>query len=167
MAYTLSSVAAVVADRYLDDDALLVSRQLRHWTVLGLLKTEAGVFLGPGNHRSYSDDTVYFAALLVRIAAMGLAAGPLRAVADGLGRLFTKYPEARVLWQKAIDGAEPVVDFWLTFIRSPGTNILVEATVVLAPHGVDDPDLPHSAVPAIRINLTDLFRRVNARITAR
>jgi DNA-binding transcriptional MerR regulator len=191
---TVSELAAIVADPALNDDVHLVTRQIRNWSTIGLLKPAGGPFTGRGKHRRYELEEVYRTGLLVRFAALGLPTAALSA----LNEYFDQISERRaidILDITASMTAAQVAKYrreewrWVTersasqflafrFVQNPRADVVERAqfwcgTWTMQPEIKNSPetfgeglppDFAEYGAPAIFINLTELFRRLTARI---
>jgi MerR HTH family regulatory protein len=190
---TVSELAAIVADRTLNDDIELVTRQLRYWTSIGLLTPAEGTFTGKGKHRRYEVETAYRAAILVRFAALGLSTGALSRINDYIDRIASRGGIVSVVKEQALNPAERIkyrqsswrwgverslpTFFGFRFLRVRGADAVEDTDYwydVIDEKNVADGDhptgLPASFVargaPAIFINLTDLFARISRRLSS-
>ena len=163
--YSVSQLAERVAPTADKAEVARITRQLRHWTLTGVLKPLGATHTGAGRHRRYSGDAVHVAALLIELSNLGLPVGVLHVVAislmvilrpikrrDGKGPMGED--EAR-LWRRAIKGEGTI---YLTF------NVRVDAEgakeVELLLYDADEPDPPSPTighVSAIVVDLTQLF----------
>lgn len=66
--YTLKEAVYALNRTGTAEEASRLTRHIRHWTSLDLLKTEGAKYTGTGRSREYSADTIYRAAVLVELA---------------------------------------------------------------------------------------------------
>ncbi len=162
--YSVSQLAQRVAPDADKPEVARITRQLRHWTLTGVLRPLGATHTGAGRHRRYSGDAVHVAALLIELSRLGLPVGTLHLVAMGLmvslrpiKRRDGKGPmgedEAR-LWRRAIKGERTI---YLTF------NVRFDAVgakeVGLTLYDADEPLSPitEGHMSAIVVDLTQLF----------
>ncbi len=69
--YTVGELAHLVVPGTNAAEVAHVNRQLRHWTLTGVLKTLGVTHTGAGRHRKYSGDAVHVAALMVELSCLG------------------------------------------------------------------------------------------------
>ncbi len=138
-----------------------IVRQLRHWTLMSVLRAAGQVHVGAGRHREYPTEAVYIAAILIELAGIGLAVDALFPVGVGLysslnpkSTNWTK-DHAR-FWRDAIDGKRRV---YLT--------LSIRRASIETGLSIYDPDAPNCRYPvakddtnAIIIDLTKLFRKL-------
>ncbi len=169
--YSVSQLAQRVAPTADESELARITRQLRHWTLTGVLRPLGATHTGAGRHRRYAGDAVHVAALQIELSRLGLPVGALHLVSLGIMGILRpikrgdgKGPmgedEAR-LWQRAITGEGTI---HLTF------NVRVDAEgakeVGLALYDVDE--LPAASriaeghVSAIVADLTQLFEPLRA-----
>jgi len=70
--YTLKEVAAILSPTGEQDEFNRASRQVRHWTINGLLETAGEKYVGTGRSRQYAKDEIRFAAWLMELAKYGV-----------------------------------------------------------------------------------------------
>ena len=90
--FTVSAVARAVAPNADEAEISRIIRQLRHWTLTGVLRLAGTVHTGAGRHRKYSGDAIYVAAVMVELARMGLPVGALSSLSTRIISIL-KYPE--------------------------------------------------------------------------
>ncbi len=164
--FSVSQLAERVAPSADKAEVARITRQLRHWTLTGVLKPLGATHTGAGRHRRYSGDAVHVAALLIELSNLGLPVGVLHVVAislmvilrpikrrDGKGPMGED--EAR-LWRRAIKGEGTI---YLTFNVRVDADGAKEAGLSL--YDADEPDPPSPItighVSAIVVDLTQLF----------
>lgn len=97
---TVSQITDRIApDRDLEEKKRL-HRQIRHWTVAGLLQTVGALYSGPGRHRSYGREEPYIAAILVELSRYQLPIGVLQLIANGV-RGVPNDPSGHKMWGEA------------------------------------------------------------------
>src|SRR5271166_668084 len=85
-------------------------RRARHWSTLDILPSAPASRDGTGHHRRYEEEAVYIAAVLLRIADLGVSVSITRDVAKALqlqqsGADFSEsFPR---WWQQAVAGKPP------------------------------------------------------------
>ena len=162
--YSVSQLAERVAPTTDKAEVARITRQLRHWTLTGVLGTLGATHTGAGRHRRYSGDAVYVAAVLIELSRLGLPVGALQLVSLGImgilrpmrtrsGKRSNSEPQA-VLWRRAIKGGGTI---YLTF------NVRFDAVgakeVGLTLYDADEPLSPitEGHMSAIVVDLTQLF----------
>ena len=170
--YSVSQLAQRVAPTAGKAEVAQITRQLRHWTLTGVLKPLGATHTGAGRHRRYSGDAVHVAALLIELSRLGLPVGVLHLIA--LGLMGTLRPvrtrsgkpsiseQQTELWRHAITGERTI---HLTF------NVRFDAEGAkeggLALYDADEPDAPspitEGHVSAIVVDLTQLFEPLRAK----
>jgi hypothetical protein len=164
--YTVGEVARLLVPGAEEAEIARVNRQLRHWTLTGVLKALGVTHTGAGRHRKYSGDAVHVAALMVELSRLGLPVGTLSLLATGLMGILRPVKtrdgkplmdqEAAEKWRRAIRG-EGIV--YLTFNVKYGTRW--PQSVGVAFYEADGLDVPSPItighVSAIVVDLTRLF----------
>lgn len=165
MELTVSQIAKRIASDLDSADVARVTRQLRHWTMAGIIPTAGPVHAGPGRHRRYSGDALYIAAILVELARFQLPVGVLQSLAAGF-RIFPNSPERadwRRLWNEAVEGTRIVHGaFKPSDIINPGKRTRSgKRAAVMTMYTPEDGGLmlegDNTAKSVIIINLTRLF----------
>jgi len=100
--YTLKEAVYALNRSGSSEEAARLTRHIRHWTTMDLLKPEGKKHTGTGRSREYSADTIYRAAVLVELARYRV---PITVLADAFSR-FTDGNE--VEWEEAIIDRGPV-----------------------------------------------------------
>ncbi len=169
--YSVSQLAQRVAPDADKAEVALITRQLRHWTLTGVLRPLGATLTGAGRHRRYSGDAVYVAALMIELARLGLPVGTLHLVAmelmvilrpirrrDGKGPIGAN--TAR-LWQRAIKGEGTI---YLTSNLRFDDQGAKEGGLALYDAGEPDPPSPITIghMSAIVVDLTQLFEPLRA-----
>lgn len=107
------SVSEIAERISVSDDAETIARlvrQIRYWTLVQALHPLEGVYTGTGVHRRYAEAEIYFAAVLSRAAAMGIAVGGLIGISTALrSHIRGRFGRGKALWQSAIAGKLAVV----------------------------------------------------------
>lgn len=157
---SVSEIAARVARRERPGDEARLTRQIRHWTMTGVLAPIGEAFTGTGRHRRYSEETVYVVAVLAEIAGLGVSITGLKAASD---RLYQNVNSP--LWRTAKKGDREVhlLDCYeLSGNKTWRPGLVAHASVYL--FTVDDcaelfgdEQIP---ICGIHINLTGLFSRI-------
>jgi hypothetical protein len=164
--YTVGELAHLVVPGTNAAEVAHVNRQLRHWTLTGVLKTLGVTHTGAGRHRKYSGDAVHVAALMVELSCLGLPVGTLSLLATGLMGVLrpVKTRDGKPLmdqgaaekWRRAIRGDGVI---YLTFNVKYGKRW--PQSVGVAFYEADGPDVPSPItvghVSAIVVDLTRLF----------
>ncbi len=162
--YSVSQLAERVAPTTDKAEVARITRQLRHWTLTGVLKPLGATHTGAGRHRRYSGDAVHVAALLIELSNLGLPVGALYMVASSLmvslrpiRRRDGKTPlgeDIAQLWRRAITGEGTI---YLTFNVRYGTKWAKEVGLTL--YDADEPLSPitEGHMSAIVVDLTQLF----------
>jgi DNA-binding transcriptional MerR regulator len=106
MAESRSLTVSEVVDRCApanDELQTIWLRRLRDWSSVGLLDVDARHREGSGRHRLYSPDAVYVAAVLLRMADLGVPIGTLTPIARLIQRPKRTAPERafRRFWSDA------------------------------------------------------------------
>ena len=164
--YSVSQLAERVAPTTDKAEVARITRQLRHWTLTGVLGTLGATHTGAGRHRRYSGDAVYVAAVLIELSRLGLPVGALHLVSLGLlgylklvrarsGKPSKAEPQAH-LWRRAIKGERTI---YLTFnVRFDDEGAKGGG---LALYDADEPNPPSPItkdhMSAIVADLTQLF----------
>lgn len=159
---TVSELAALVAEPESGDDTALVRRQIRHWSAMGLLPPAGSVFVGTGRERQYLPETAYRAALLVRLSALGLLVGPLKAIADRVDRALTEDADAERFWRAAIEGSE-AIRFGARIERRSGAEDIEQAVIIIEP-AAGGPAVRVWRLPTVWVDLSGLFQGVRQRL---
>ena len=119
--YSVSQLAERVAPTADESEVARIIRQLRHWTLTGVLMTLGATHTGAGRHRRYSGDAVYVAAVLIELSRLGLPVGALHLVSLGLlgylkpvrtrsGKPSISEQQAK-LWHRAIKSGADVAQY--------------------------------------------------------
>jgi hypothetical protein len=101
--YTLKEVAALLSPSGEREDFERAARQVRHWTVNGLLNTAGEKFVGTGRSRQYAADEIRFAAWLMELAKYGINISLMEAV-----RELYDDEGYQDLWETLADADPPV-----------------------------------------------------------
>jgi hypothetical protein len=141
-------------------------RQLRHWTLTGVVRPLGTVHTGAGKHRKYDKSEVYFAALALELARWRVPVGvsdliiqaarkELERPADAPGA------EAKNFIDEAIRGDESVFMLVksLEGVDKPWTEIKVSPSQDLM-NAVVDQGWSDDPPSFLGINLTALFRKL-------
>ena len=164
--YTLKEAVFALNRSGTVEEASRLTRHLRHWTSMDLLKTEGKKHTGTGRSREYSADTIRRAAVLVELARWRV---PMTVLADAFAT-FTDDSEAE--WEKAVaDDVDGPVYLTMTW-SDEGSEWWVQRDFPLAhlieenigeeetrePEPVRDGQQVHASI--IVINLSRLLRWV-------
>ena len=169
--YSVSQLAERVAPTADKAEVARITRQLRHWTLTGVLKPLGATYTGAGRHRRYSGDAVHVAALLIELSQLGLPVGVLHMVSLGImgilrpvrtrsGKPSNAEPQAH-LWRRAIKGEGTI---YLTF----NVRFDTKGAKEVGPTLCDADGLPAASLitvghfSAIVVDLTQLFRPLRA-----
>jgi DNA-binding transcriptional MerR regulator len=137
-------------------------RRARDWSSIGLLHTSHRQHEGSGRHRLYSPHTVYVAAVLFRMADLGVPIGNLTRIARLIQKpRRTKHElEFKRFWEKAKDlVAHPQVegaDAYLAITLEPGGP---DVSPTFYDHSWGPIELKDD-LAWVTINLTVTFRRL-------
>jgi DNA-binding transcriptional MerR regulator len=101
--YTLKEVAAILSPSGEREDFERAARQVRHWTVNGLLEPAGEKFVGTGRSRRYGADEIRFAAWLMELAKYGINISVMEAVRHTFDE--ESYAD---LWDTIADADPPV-----------------------------------------------------------
>lgn len=164
--YTVGELARLLVPSADGAEVARVNRQLRHWTLTGVLKTLGSTHTGAGRHRKYAGDAVHVAALMVELSRLGLPVGALSTVAMTLTAIVQPLIARD---GKSIIG-EGQVELWRRAVRGDGTIYLTfhlqfdaewPKSGGLTLYDADQPDPPSPItighVSAIVVDLTQLF----------
>jgi len=100
--YTLKEAVFALNRSGSAEEASRLTRHIRHWTTMDLLRPEGAKHTGTGRSREYSADTIYRAAVLVELARYRV---PITVLADAFSR-FTDDCESE--WEEAVTDDGPV-----------------------------------------------------------
>lgn len=150
---TVKDVAARISPT--PDDVPSVIAQIRHWTREGLLKPTDRLRTGTGRWRRYSEESVYFAAVIHSLTQIGWTTGPLQdaMVMLRLQITTTRNTDGDSPWDDAIVGRRRVLALFGLYARQYSSD----GTCVLDP---DDASIPEDWRVGSWIDLTETFRRV-------
>lgn len=95
--YTLKEIASILSHIQAGSDATKIGRQVRHWTVNGLLNP-AERHTGRGRDRAYLFQEIRKAAIYLELSRYGMTVGLLKSVGDWLDFLER---EKSPLWEFA------------------------------------------------------------------
>jgi len=164
--FTVSEIASRLGARS-ERQADLWLRRLRHWSTLGILDTLGPQHSGSGRHRRYETETIYIAALLVRLADRGLPVGVLKLIAGGLARSTSPQGEYHEQWETAKSSASadrlkgPV---YITFSFEPDDEsaLTTDEILVQMNHGVGmlSPQFYSENDIMEIVNVSQIFSRV-------
>jgi hypothetical protein len=165
MALTVAKLAERALSASPGSDAAVVIRQIRHWTLSGVVRPTTDVHTGVGKHRQYAESEAYFAALALELTRWRIPVGVLDGVVQAARREFegnvnpTREPIAGV--KDAIDGEDGVFLF-VKFSDGVDSHRL---EVKLGPYLKMSRDIADSGwtrdMPSfLAIDLSALFRKV-------
>lgn len=132
--FSLSQLVAAVLVP--GEEPELLTRRVRHWSLVGALPTAGAAHTGKGKHRRYGSTAIYLAAILHRLADRGLPIGILKGVTEGILHCLNN-PKDNRLWKDAIAGRRHVFLYFLPW------------------HPFDAPD--QSSVPLLLLLTEDEF----------
>ena len=151
----------------------LLKRRLDLWAANGILRSLGPVHVGSGNRRSFDPETVYYAAVLLKITQFGSNIEVLRAIVQTIAAGIKKR-ERFDLWEQAKvpgnvarhgpvwaalgielgpDGDKPVAT-WIDLKNSPGGHFYTTPSFAIDPRNKSLPD--HLTL----VNLTEAFHGV-------
>ncbi len=163
---SVSQLAERVAPTTDKAEVARITRQLRHWTLTGVLKPLGATHTGAGRHRRYSGDAVHVAALIIELSRLGLPVGALHLAGACLMAILkpvrtrsgkpSKAEQDAKLWRRAIKGERTI---YLTFNVRVDTEGAKEVGLALYDAGEPDPPSPITIghMSAIVVDLTQLF----------
>ncbi len=181
--YSVSQLAERVAPTADESELARITRQLRHWTLTGVLRPLGATHTGAGRHRRYAGDAVHVAALQIELSRLGLPVGALHLVSLGImgilrpvrtrsGKPSSFEPQAK-LWHRAIEGKGTIYlscnarvdDEWFE-----DGGVLMEGGMLIKGgmliYDADEPDAPSPItighMSAIVVDLTQLFGPLRA-----
>ena len=96
-----------------DGDIEALVRQLRHWTLSGVLRPIGSPYTGAGRHRKYDEIELYFAALAVELTRWRIPVGISDAIVELVRKEYFQIdvkPTAKPLtfFKDAVDGKEDI-----------------------------------------------------------
>jgi DNA-binding transcriptional MerR regulator len=162
--YTVSELASCVGATSPRQQDLWL-RRLRHWTTLGIIEAAGPHHVGSGRARMYGPEAPYLAAVLLRLADLGLPVGTLKLIAKklsiGTDQKFDEFWNAAKLRPKRIEEGPFYVGFVIImdeeFAQDP-TEVLVYGA---RGAGILSPQFPvgpgHSV---ISMNISGIFSRI-------
>jgi hypothetical protein len=115
MALTVAQLAKRALPASPEGDTDVVVRQIRHWTLSGVVRPTTDVHTGVGKHRQYAESEAYFTALALELTRWRIPVGVLDGVVQAARREFegdanpTGEPIPGV--KEAIDGEDGVAMF--------------------------------------------------------
>ena len=135
-------------------------RRLRHWSLTGVLDPVGRRHTGTGHHRLYNTETLHIAAVLMRLADLGVPLGPLKVIAGGLAK-NKDHSQAAERWEAA---KRPAQDgcWWICFLFSPSDHDAFDTVSVAIEQGdgLMTPAIWAEVDAPIFVNLTSVFSRV-------
>ncbi len=146
MSYRVKELAQRVAPTQEEGDVNRLIRQLRHWTLSGLLELETDIHVGPGRHRRYTETALQTAAVLVALTPYNLPIGTLANVIDCLD-ILRKFPSRHL--QEAVTDEHQVYFLFPPDVKSARLCRQDELADGLEP-----------GPTAIMLNLTAIFSRI-------
>lgn len=138
----------------------LWTRRLRHWTVLGILPAATRHGEGAGKHRLYHPELVYQAAVLLRVAGMGLPFPVIKLIADDLLKETAENGDLSSFWRDATKSDQSRREYFLAiWIVDEGAFVLIDGIIgksrAMGNIGIED-------FPTILLNLNYTFMLVNS-----
>jgi hypothetical protein len=137
-------------------------RRARHWSTMGILPSAPASRDGTGHHRLYEEKAIYIAAVLLRIADLGVSVNVTRDVAKALqlqrsGTDFGKgFPQC---WRQAVAGKPPGNYYLVIWITHDGfvyvDGIGPEQDLGSLPALIEPDD-----APVVVLSLTQIFAMV-------
>ena len=146
--YTLKEVVTILHRSGEEDEAISITRHIRHWTSLDLLVSVGDKHGGTGRSREYLVEEIYRAAVLLELAKWRV---PTTVLADTFREFTVKFKKD---WKLAVQGTESI---YVTMTWSEGLTVWNIAVGEPELFMLDDPT-PKSGLggpaSAIVINLT-------------
>jgi hypothetical protein len=138
-----------------------VVRQIRYWTVEGVLRPDGPKHTGAGRHRRYAAEAVYLGAVVLELAEIRIPVGLLKEISGAL-QIIAQVRESRKgrLWHYAIAGTAEVYlrcEFKISPVKDEPLTLLVD---LLTPADVvrQKGRIVTGTLSAIMMNLTTIFR---------
>ncbi len=165
--YTLKEVATILSATKTREEIERIARQIRHWTLSGVLEPEGEKHTGTGRSRRYSADEIRFAAWLMELARYGVTVSIMLCVR------YAFDDEAKEGYWASVATADPPVFFEMawdqdTIVTNVGTDpaaLITRKTRHVGAagadgeaHGVLD---PANITSSITVNLTKVFARLD------
>jgi hypothetical protein len=142
----------------------LYLRRLRQWGAAGVLPTVGAVHVGTGRSRRFATEQVYVAAVLLRLADLGLSIGALKAVADVLALERARGGDVAALWEEAKRPHPAGCVFAALAVTLDDTGqkpVSITLSVLRGRGAFNSPTFWVEAdAPLIVVNLTDIFASV-------
>jgi hypothetical protein len=100
-------------------------RRARDWSNIGMLPTARRQHEGSGRHRLYGTDTVFLAAILFRMADLGVPVGYLARISRLIRapRRTEREQEFKRFWQEAKTLTNPAEDALMAIRPAPGKDL--------------------------------------------
>ena len=166
LTYTLKEVAAILSPTGEQDEFNRASRQVRHWTINGLLETTGEKYVGTGRSRRYEKDEIRFAAWLMELAKYGVNIS----IMESVRLTFDEYADEE-FWD-TIAEADPPILYELAWDEGTivGKFSFGAADLIMQTH-LDDAQRqnanpkdgtidPANITSVIAVNLTKIFARL-------
>src|SRR3954463_7684124 len=93
--------------------AKLWTRRLRHWATLDIIPAAAKHRAGAGQHRLFDSEIAYIAAILLRVAAVGVSISLIGKTAMQLQDAMKGKSQFAATWRTAIGGNDNK-QYWLS-----------------------------------------------------
>jgi hypothetical protein len=163
--YSVSELAACVsaaAPRRYD----LYLRRLRHWGSAGVLETTGALHVGTGRSRRFRTEQAYVAAVLLRLADLGLSIGALKAVAQVIALERAKAGDTAALWEAAkrrrdaIEHGCVFAALSIAFDDAGEKPVSVSIRLARGEEGLNTPKFYLQEDSIVVLNLTDIFAQV-------
>jgi hypothetical protein len=141
-----------------EDHRALWLRRARLWSVGNILPMAAPQG-GTRKHRSYSENTIFLAAILFRISDLGITAEILREISAILQSADNGRSRFDRSWRRMKQGTSLIDgDFISITLPRPGRSLWI----ILTEHGHEALELPDDDAPGIVLNLTKVREELSA-----
>ena len=157
--YSVSELAACVTGSSPQRRELCL-RRLRHWGSHGVLATTTALHVGTGRSRRFGTEQVYIAAVLLRLADLGLSIGALKAVAQVIAIEQAKGGDNATLWEEAKRRRIVFMRLSIQFDDAGEKPVSVAIGLVRGSRGLNAPDVYMDDDTVIIMNLTEIFAGV-------
>jgi hypothetical protein len=137
-----------------DDHRILWLRRARLWSVSGILPVAAPQAT-VRKHRAYSEDAIFLAAVLFRIADLGITTRILQMISATLQEADKRSSAFARLWRRSRRGEVAYISVYLS------RDIYPEIWVQFSETGLSGLDLDDDG-PAIVLNLEKVFEELSA-----
>lgn len=161
----LAEACAPINDEYeFDDNKFTVwTRRLRHWSVLDILpKKYIRHADEAGRHRLYSADLVYIAAVLLRIAGMGISVKLISKISHELQKAIDiKNSKFSEFWLAALEKQDSIIENYILsiWIADEMSFIYIDGLIEKGDN-INTRGCSFEAEPTIAISLTKIFELI-------